>query len=134
MREETTNFSKYNYGEHIPLDLIPITDCEKALLDFSAGSPALKKCLRVMWIHGLKTYSCYHGEKNSFDIGHIVMEEGEEVFSYLSDEFLNDERIRIDIIDNKQEIKFAGTNPEKEGAMLFLAREIQKKKKRIILT
>ena len=107
-----------------------IKNSEKALDDFAAGSPALKICLRVMWMHGLKTHSCNHGEQNTFAIGHIVMEEGEDVFSYLSEEFLNDERIRIDIKDNKQEIKFSGNAGEKEGAMLFLAREIQSGKKK----
>ena len=43
----------------------------------------------------LKTHSCYHGGNTTFDIGHIVMEEDEDIFSYLSEEFLNDERIRI---------------------------------------
>ena len=121
--------SKYNYGVPIPLDEIPIEDCERALNDFAAGSPALSKCLREMWMHGLKTYSCNPGEKDIFEIGHIVMEENEDIFSYLSEEFLNDERIRIDIIDNRQEIKFSGSIPEKEGAMLFLTREIQSGRK-----
>ena len=135
MEEKETIYSgKYNYGEPIPLDTIPIADCEIALTDFAAGSQALKKCLRVMWMNGLKTYSCNPGEKNTFDIGHIVMEEDEDVFAYLSSEFLNDERIRIDIKDNRQEIKFAGNTPEKESAMLFLTREIQNGRKKNNLT
>lgn len=127
MKENNT--SKYNYGVHIPLDSIPIADTEIALLDFANGSNALLICLREMWIHGLKTYSSNPGENNTFDIGHIVMEEGEDVFSYLSKEFLNDERIRINIIDKRQEIKFWGSTPEKEGSMLFLASEIQSGRK-----
>ena len=122
--------NKYNYGIPSPLDEIPIEDCEQALIDFSDGSLALKKCLRILWMHGLKTFSCNHGERNTFEIGHIVMEEGEDIFSYLSEEFLSDERIRIDIIDNRQEIKFAGSKGEKEGAMLFLTREIQSGRKK----
>ena len=129
MKEENS-VSKYNYGEPIPLDLIPIEECEQALIEFAAGSLGLEKCLRVMWMNGLKTYSSNPGERNTFDIGHIVMEEGEDIFSYLSEEFLNDERIRIDILYNRQEIKFAGSYGEKEGAMLFLAREIQRGKKK----
>ena len=128
--EEKNIISKYNYGEPIPLDSIPIEDLEIALSDFAAGSNGLSKCLRAMWMHGLKTYSCYPGNKNSFDIGHITMEEGEDIFSYLSEEFLNDERIRIDIVDNMQEIKFAGNAPEKEGALLFLTRDIQSGRKK----
>ena len=124
MEEKITG--KYNCGEHISLDLIPIEETELALIEFSNGSLALSKCIRVMWMHGLKTYSANPGNKSTFTIGHIVMEKGEDVFSYLSEEFLNDERIRIDIVDGRQEIKFIGTIPEKEGAMLFLTKEIQK--------
>ncbi len=123
------NNSKYNYEVHIPLDDIPIEDTEIALLDFASGSNALLICLRIMWMNGLKTYSSNPGEDNSFAIGHIVMEEREDIFCYLSESFLNDERIRINIIDNKQEVKFAGSIGEKEGAMLSLAREIQSGKK-----
>ena len=121
---------KYDNGKHVSLDLIPIEECELALKEFSNGSPALEKCLREMWMHGLKTYSSNPGNKSTFEIGHIVMEENEDIFCYLSCDFLNDERIRIDIIDGRQEIKFAGTIPEKEGAMLFLTREIQSGRKK----
>lgn len=122
--------NKYNCGLSIPLDSIPIASCELALKAFANGSLALEKCLRIMWMHGLKTYSSNPGNKNIFDVGHIVMEEGEDVFSYLSNGFLNDERIRIDIIDNRQEIKFMGNLGEKEGVLLLLAREISSGKKK----
>ncbi len=117
---------KYNHGVHVPLDSIPIEDTELALMEFADGSPALLTCLRIMWMNGIKTYSAYHGEKHAYEIGHIVLEEDEDVFSYLSKDLLEeDNRIRIDVIDKKQEIKFAGTAPEKEGAMFRIAREIQ---------
>ena len=128
--KNVNNTCKYNHGVSIPLDTIPIEDIELALYEFAAGSVGLEKCLREMWMHGLKTHSSYPGSKNSFDVGHIVMEEEEDVFSYLSEEFLNDPRIRIDVVDERQEIKFAGNSPEKEGALLFLTREIQKGKKK----
>ena len=121
---------RYDIGHHINLDDVPISDTELALKEFSRGSNALSICLRVMWMYGLKTYSCNPGEKNSFDIGHITMEENEDVFSYLSENFLNDEKIRIDVKDNRQIIKFSGTTPEKEGVMLMLAREIQSGRKK----
>ena len=88
--------NKYNLGEHIDIDIIPISDCERAIYEFSQGSNGLSKCLRQMWMSGLKTYSCKSGEKSPFDIGCIVMEENEDIFNYLSKEFLNDERIRIE--------------------------------------
>ena len=122
---------KYNCGKHVPIDSIPIADTELALLEFADGSPALLTCLRIMWMNGIKTYSSYHGEKNTFDIGHITVEEKEDIFSFLSTDLLeNDNRIRIDIIDNRQVIKYAGTTPEKEGAMLRIAKEIQTGRKK----
>ena len=121
--------NKYNYGEDIDLDTIPISDTEQALIDFSDGSNGLEKCLRIMWMNGLKTRSSSPGEKNVFDIGYIIMEEEEDIFCYLSEEFLNDDRIRIDLVNNMQRIRFAGNTAEKEGAMLFLARDIQSGKK-----
>lgn len=130
MEIKEKKIGKYNFGEPIKLDLIPIEECEEALHDFSNGSNGMEKCLRTMWMNGLKTHSCNHGENTPFDIGHIVMEENEDVFSYLSKEFIEDERVRINIIDNMQEIRFAGSTPEKEGAMLFLARDIQSGKKK----
>ena len=120
---------KYDLGEHIDIDIIPIADCERALYEFSQGSNGLSKCLRQMWMHGLKTYSCKSGEKSPFDIGCIVMEENEDIFGYLSESFLNDERIRINIVDDRETIMFSGSTPEKEGAMLSLTREIQSGRK-----
>ena len=123
---KNNNTSKYNYGVPISLDTIPIEDTEVALYDFANGSRGLLMCLREMWIHGLKTYSSNPGEKNSFEIGHITMEEDEDVFRYLYVDLLeNDNRIRIDKIDDRQVIKFSGTTPEKEGAMLRITSEIQ---------
>jgi hypothetical protein len=123
------NENKYDIGEHIDLDTIDISELERALFEFSKGSNGLSKCLRQMWMNGLKTYSCNPGENTPFSIGRIVMEKDEDIFGYLSEEFLNDERIRIDIIDDKEVIMFSGSTPEKEGAMLFLTREIQSGRK-----
>ena len=66
--EEMVKKSKYNYGEPIPLDSIPICDTEKALVEFAAGSRGLLICLRTMWMHGLKTYASYPGNKNVFGV------------------------------------------------------------------
>lgn len=130
MKNEIVRIGKYNYGENIDLDTIPIEDTEQALKDFSEGSRGLEICLREMWMRGLKTYSSSSGKNNVFDIGYIIMEEYEDIFSYLSEGFLNDDRVRIDLIDNMQRIRFAGNDGEKEGAMLFLARDIQSGKKK----
>ncbi len=115
---------KYNYGESIPLDSIPIDECNEALLEFADDSLGLEKCLRVMWMYGLKTHSCYPGDKNIFDIAYIVMEENEDVFAYLSEDFLNNDGIRINIENNRQVIKFAGNLGEKNSEMLLLAQNI----------
>ena len=120
---------KYNCGVHIDLNKIPLEDLERAIDDFSQGSNGLSKCLRQMWICGLKTYSCNPGEQSPFDIGRIVMEKNIDVFCYLSEKFLNNDSIRIDIIDDREAILFSGSTPEKEGAMLMLTREIQNGRK-----
>ncbi len=121
---EREKIGKYNYGEPIDLDTIPIPDTNIALLDFAAGSRGLEICLRTMWQYGLKTHSCYPGNNSVFDIAYIVMAEGEDVFAYLSEEFLNDEGIRIDIEDNRQIIKFSGNLGEKNSEMILLAQNI----------
>ena len=123
--DEMIEKSKYNYGEHIPLDSIPISDT-----NIADGSRGLEICLRVMWMYGLKTYSCYPGNKDIFDIAYIVMEENEDVFSYLSEEFLNDEGIRIDIVDNREVIRFSGNLGEKDSEMILLAQNILSGKKK----
>ena len=112
MEIKEKKIGKYNFGEPIKLDLIPIEECEEALHDFSNGSNGMEKCLRTMWMNGLKTHSCYPGNDNVFDIGYIVMTEGEDIFCYLSEEFLNDDSVRINIEDNRQVIKFACNHGE----------------------
>ena len=52
------------------------------------------------------------------------MEEGKDVFSYLSPIILNNDLIQIDIVDNKQTIRFAGKPAIREGAILDLVRDI----------
>ena len=123
--------SKYNNGEHIPYDSIPINEMEIAISEFAAGSIGMEKCLRELWMNGVKTYSCNPGDREAFDIGHIVIEEGKSIFIFLSDDFILDPRVRIDEVNNMQEVKFAGTPPEREAVLLYMAREIQKGRRRI---
>ena len=127
-KEEKMNTTYSNKGP-INLDTIPIDDTKLAIEEFAKGSRGLELCLRIMWQYGLKTYSCYPGSNNVFDVAYIVMEENEDVFSYLSKEFLNDEGIRIDIIDNRQVIKFMGSKGEKDSEMIALAQDILTGKK-----
>ena len=116
--------TKYSYRGPIDLDTIPIFDTNLALVEFSKGSSGLAVCLRVMWQHGLKTQASYPGNNDVFDIAYIVMAEGEDVFCYLSEEFLNDNGIRINIEDNRQVIKFLGNEGEKSCEMISLAQNI----------
>ena len=58
------------------------------------------------------------------------MEEGIDLFSYLSPIILEDEMVQIDIVDNRQTIRFAGTKARIEGAILSLIRDIQKGRKK----
>ncbi len=127
--KEVFEENKYSNKGHIDLDDIPISDTLKALGDFSNGSRGLEICLRIMWQHGLKTYSCYPGDRDVFDIGYIVMAEDEDVFSYLSEKLLSDESIRIDIENERQVIKFLGSWGEKNSVMVNLAQDILTGKK-----
>ena len=123
--DEMIEKRKYNYGEHIPLDSIPISDTNIALYDFADGSRGLEICLRVMWMHGLKTYSCYPGNKDIFDIAYIVMEENEDVFN-VEDYVLDDYQKRAAVIDenNMQIIAGAGTGKTStlQGKLKYLTK------------
>ena len=122
--------TKYSNKGPVKMDDIPISDTNLALLEFSKGSHGLSICLRVMWQHGLKTYACYPGDNNIFDIAYIIMAEGEDVFSYLSESFLNSNGIRINIEENRQVVKFLGNEGEKNCEMISLAQNILSGKKK----
>ena len=129
--------TKYSNRGPIDLDTIPISDTNLALIEFSKGSNGLAICLRVLWQHGLKTYACYPGNSNVFDIAYIVMEENEDVFCYLSETFLNDNGIRINIVDNRQVVYFLGNKGEKSSEMIMLAQNIlsgRKKNSKLVET
>ena len=128
--KEVLEETKYSNRGHIDLDDIPISDTTLALCEFSQESRGLEICLRVMWQHGLKTYSSYPGSNNVFDIGYIVMEEEEDVFCYLSEKVLQrGNGIIIRNEDNRQVIKFFGSKGEKNSEMIFLAQDILTGKK-----
>lgn len=128
--KEVFKETKYSNKGHINLDDIPISDTILALEEFSQGSRGLEICLRIMWQHGLKTYSSYPGSNNVFDIGYIVMEEDEDIFCYLSEKVLQrGNGIIIGNEDNRQVIKFLGSKGEKNSEMIFLAQDILTGKK-----
>ena len=116
--------TKYSFRGPINLDTIPNDDIGIALVEFSKGSAGLALCLRVLWQYGLKTYASYPGNSNVFDIAYIVMEENEDIFSFLSKDFLNNNGIRINVIDNRQVVYFLGNKGEKSSEMIMLAQNI----------
>ena len=122
--------SKNSNRGPIHLDSIPISDCEMALEEFNDGSIGLEKCLRAMWQRGLKTYSCRANYEEPYEISHVTVEEGIDIFSYLSPIILNNDMVQIDIVDNKQTIRFAGKPAIREGAILDLVRAISSGKKK----
>ena len=122
--------SKYYNRGPIDLDSIPISDCEIALEEFCDGSIGLEKCLRAMWQRGLKTHSCRANYNEPYGISHVTMKENEDVFSYLSPILLEDDMVQIDIVDNRQVIRFAGKPAIREGAILSLVRDIMSGKKK----
>lgn len=124
MENEVELKTKYSNRGPIDLDTIPINDINLALVEFSKGSGGLALCLRIMWQHGLKTYGSYPGNSDVFDVAYITMAEGEDVFSYLSKDFLNNNGIRINVIDNRQVVYFLGNEGEKSSEMIMLAQNI----------
>ena len=126
MEDKVVSKMKYNYGKPIDLNdlnAIPIEETLKAIDEFANGSRGLGICLRVMWQYGLKTYSSNPG-KGNFDTARIVMAKDEDVFSYLSEKFIMNESVAIDIIDDRQIIIFSGNDGEKNSEMINLAQDI----------
>ena len=117
--------SKYNQGPIIKLDDIPKDELGQALNDFAEGSLGLKKCLSVMWKNDLKTLACCAGNENSFEEAYILMDENNDVFSYLSDEILLSDMVSISCDErNRQLIVFVGPTIYKEQYFNILANDI----------
>ena len=130
MEEQNLKESKYSNRGPIKLDSIPIEDTNLAIMEFGEGSISMTKCIRAMWQRGLKTHSCNAKNNEPYDIAHVTMEEGIDLFSYLSPVILDDEMVQIDIVENRQTIRFAGNKARIEGAILSLIRDIQSGRKK----
>ena len=124
------NRTTYNYGYIVPLSSIPEERREQALTDFSEGSEALKKCLKIMWNIGLNTIGCRIGVSEKYEEGYITMEEGIDLFKYLSSNVLDDDMVRLWVITNtetsknKQVLIFAGSKERKEETLSHLAEDL----------
>lgn len=115
----------YNSGPMFNLDDIPKEDLNRALNEFSDGSPGLKKCLTTMWNNNLKTLACKPGNNDGFDEAYILMEENIDLFSYLSDELLLNDMVAIFHDEyNRQSIRFIGPIIYKERFFNILSRDI----------
>lgn len=119
----------YNQGPMIKLQDIPPEDMSQALKDFSEGSEGLEICLRTMWNNNLETIACCAGNENSFERAYILMDEGVDIFSFLSEELLSDDMVSIISKDNRQSISFGGRVQEKEEYFKTLAEDIISGKK-----
>lgn len=120
---------KFNHVAPIDLDTIPLDEREMALKEFAEGSLGLEKCLRIMWENGLKTYASCAGDNDEYDIGYISMAEGVDVFSFLSNDLLSNDMIKLELIDNRQVISFGGPQKTKDELMQKVAEEISQGKK-----
>lgn len=130
VEEKNLKESKYSNKGPIDLDSIPIADTNLAIMEFGEGSISLTKCLRAMWMRGLKTHSCNAKCEEPYNIAHITMKENIDLFSFLSPVILEDEMVQIDIVEDRQTIRFAGTKARIEGAILSLIRDIQSGRKK----
>ena len=120
---------KYNHTAPIDLDTIPFEDKEQALIEFAEGSLGLEMCLRVMWDNNLKTHACCAGEQDEYDIAYIAMSQGVDVFSFLSDELLDNDMVVLELENDRQTIRFAGLGDDKEHLMEKFARDISSGRK-----
>ena len=121
-------YTKYNHVAPIDLDTIPEEEKEQALIEFAEGSIGLEKCLRVMWNNNLKTHACCAGNDEIFDEAYIAMAEGVDLFSYLSENLLNEKMIVLEQ-EERQTIRIAGSEELKEKLLLMIALDITNGKK-----
>ena len=122
--------SKYNSGPMIDLNSIPSEEKERALDEFSEGSQGLRFCLSMMWDKGLKTAACCSGHESSFHEAYILMDNGVDIYSYLSGELLSSDMVSISLNrDNNEAIHFVGTQKDKEHFFFLLAKDIATGKK-----
>ena len=108
----------YNYGQPISIDNLNKDDWIQAATDFSEGLDSLKQLLLCMWENGIKTFACckgYHYINNSqngpLDILYpteIVLQQNNDVFSYLSEEIINSPYVKLGFEFEKQLIYIYG--------------------------
>ena len=123
-------YSKYNQGPIIPLETIPKEELAQAMEDFSDGSEGLKACLGMMWSHHLKTQACASGREDSFEEAYILMDSGADLFSYLSDDVIQNETVALSCDkENRQCITIVGPLLNKNFIFFRLAKDIASGKK-----
>ena len=128
-REKTIKRKNYNIKFVVPLSTIPLEDRNKALKDFAEGSFGLKQCLGTMWMKGLNTIACCPGRHGSYNSGYITMEPGVDLFSYLSNETLENGMVKLWISYGRHVVGFAGTRKKRERILLQLQQDIISGKK-----
>ena len=121
--------NKYNIS--IPLDLDDLTDEDKelAVVEFAEGLPGLERCLRTMWKAGLKTSACCAGNHEPYESAYIMMDRKVDIFSYLSEESLNEEMLKLEVSGKYQVIRVAGDEDKKNEVLVRIASDVLSGKK-----
>lgn len=117
--------SKYSKRYDIDLNSLSLGEIDQLLNDISDESIGLCKCLRSMLTSGLVMQSFGTGKGSIAGVGYISMAEGEDIFSYLSEEFINSGIVQLIVVGGIERIDFVGSDGEKERMMLLLSRDIQ---------
>lgn len=115
----------YNYGKPVlGIENFPLEERNEALHDFAEGSEKLENCLQVLWDKGLRTIACCKGAHLSSKTGmiendsYIAFDSGVDIFSYLSIEFINNEYISLEEVNQHQVIRYYGKNKKDMAEML----------------
>ncbi len=121
--------NKYNIS--VPLDLDDLTELDKelAVVEFAEGLTGLEVCLRAMWKAGLKTSACCAGNHSPYESAYIMMDKKVDLFSYLSEESLNDEMLKLEKSGKYQVIRVAGGEEKKNEVLIRISSDILSGKK-----
>ena len=121
--------NKYNISVPIDIDTLTPEAREEAVVEFAEGLIGLERCLRSMWQAGLKTCGCCAGTHKPYESAYIMMERKVDLFSYLSEETLNEEMLRIERYGKIEIIRVAGDENTKNEVLLKVSKDVLSGKK-----
>lgn len=120
---------KYNISVPIDINDLSKEEKEEAVKEFAEGLIGLETCLRTMWETGLNTSACCAGTHNPYESAYIMMERKVDLFSYLSEETLKEEMLKLECFGKIEIIRVAGNIDKKNEILLKVANDLLSGKK-----